>query len=143
MWCHMLFIWYHTYCGCVIIHTMGVVWSIIWVWWQRYSGCTLRYNRCELRYNRFDVMSRVLWCHKSWVSCHIECILCRIYSRCDVINRVCVISSMQWLWSHMLQIKCMTQILFSWLRKFTTDKISISASVIHNCNSIAIKTPQK
>ena len=93
-------IWCNTYWGCVIIYKMGVVWAMIWVWWQRYSGCAVRYNRCEVRYNRFYVMSRVLWCHKSWVRCHIQCLLCHIYSRCDVINRVCVISLIQWVWSH-------------------------------------------
>ena len=93
-------IWCHTYCGGVIIHTMVVVWSIIWVWWQWYSGCAVRYNWREVRYNSFDVMSRVLWCHKSWVRCHIHCLLCHICSRCHVINRVCVLSSIQWVWSH-------------------------------------------
>ena len=100
MWCHMWFIWFKTYCGCVIICTMGVVWSIIWVWWQRYTGCSFRYNRCEVRYNSFDITNRVLWCHKSWVRCHIQCIMCHIYNRCDVINRVCVLSSIEWVWSH-------------------------------------------
>ena len=82
-----------------MIHTMAVVWSIISGWWQRYSGCALRYNWCEVRYNSFDVMSRVLWCHKSWVRCRIHCILCHIYSRCDVINRVYVITSIECVWS--------------------------------------------
>ena len=99
MWCHMWFTWCHTYCGCVTIRTMGVVWLIIWVWWQRYGGCAVRYNQCEVRYN-FKVMSRVLWCYKWWVRCHIQCIFCHICSRCDVINRVCVISLIQWVWSH-------------------------------------------
>ena len=48
-----------------------------------------------MRYNSFEVMSRVLLCHKSWVRCHIECILCDKYSRCDVIKRVDIISSIQ------------------------------------------------
>ena len=100
MWCHMWFIWLNTYCGCVIICTMGVVWSIIWVWWQRYTGCAFRYNRCEVRYNSFDITNRVLWCHKSWVRCHIQCIMCHIYNRCDVINRVCVLSSIEWVWPY-------------------------------------------
>ena len=73
----------------------GVLCSIIWMWWQRYSGCAVRYYQCEVRYNSFDVMSRVLWCHKWWVRCHIQCILCHICSWCDAINRVCVISSIQ------------------------------------------------
>ena len=92
-------IWCHTYCGCVIIHKMGVLWLIILVWWQRYSGCAVRYIRPEGRYNSFHIMRRVLWCHKSWVRCHIQCLLCHIYSTWDVINRVCVISSIQWVWS--------------------------------------------
>ena len=96
----MYLIWCHTYCGCVIIHTMGVVWPIIWGWWQRYSRFALRYNCCELRYNNFDVMSRVLLYHKSWVMCRIHCILCHIYSRYDVMIRVWVISSIQCVWSH-------------------------------------------
>ena len=120
-------VWWHEYSGCdvtawcdtikigcdvicssydgihivtVLSYIMGVVWLIIWVWWQRYSGCAVRYNRCEVRYNCFDVKSRVLWCHKLWVRCHIQCILCHIYRRCAVINRVCVISLIQWVWSH-------------------------------------------
>ena len=100
MRCHMWFIWCHTYCGWVIIHTIGVLWSTIWVWRQRYSGCAIRYNRCEVRYNNFDVMSRVLLCHKWRGRCYIQCILLHIYSRCDVINRVFVISSIQGVWSH-------------------------------------------
>ena len=38
-------------------------------------------------------MDRVLWCHKSLVRCHIQCIMCHKYSKCHVINTVCVISS--------------------------------------------------
>ena len=89
---YILWLCYHTY--------NGVVWSIIWVWLQRYSGCAVRCNQCEVRYNSFGVMSRVLWCHKSWVRCHIQCIFSHIYSRCDVISRVCVISLIPCVWSH-------------------------------------------
>ena len=89
---YKLWLCYHTY--------NGVLWSIIWVWWQRYSGCAVRYNWCEVRYNSFDVMSRVFWYHKLWVRCHIQCLLGHIYSRCDVISSVCVISSIPCVWSH-------------------------------------------
>ena len=92
MMSYILWLCYHTYNGGCMIDNL--------VWWQRYSGCAVRYNQCEVRYNSFDVMSRVLRCHKSWVRCHIQCILCHIYSRCDVINRVCVIPLIQWVWSH-------------------------------------------
>ena len=51
---------------------------------------------CYVRYNSFDIMNRVFWCHKSCVRCHKQCIRCHIYSRCDIINTVCVISSIQW-----------------------------------------------
>ena len=100
MCCSMYFIWCHTYCGCFIIHTIGVIWLIILVWWQSYSGYAVRYNQREVRYNSLDVMNRVLSCHKSWVRWHIQFILCHLYSKCDVINSVCVISSVQWVWSH-------------------------------------------
>ena len=100
MWCHLQFIRCHKYCGCDIIHTVGVIGSIIWVWWQTYSGCAVRYNGCDVRYTSFDAMNRVLWCHKAWVWCHIYYILCHTYSMCDIIHTVCVISLIEWVWSH-------------------------------------------
>ena len=47
-----VFIWCHAYFTCVIIHTMRVIWSVIWVWWQRYSGRAAKYNQFDMRYNK-------------------------------------------------------------------------------------------
>ena len=127
MWWQVSWVWWHEYTGCDVlawcdiiksgrnvmcssydvIYLVAVLSYIQWGLYDRWSGCDDRdtvdvlSDIISVRWNIIALMSWVeLRCHKSWVRCHIQCILCHIYSRCYVINRVCVISSIQWVWSH-------------------------------------------
>ena len=94
-----VFTWCHTYSVCVIIHTMGVLLSIIWVWIQRCSGCVVRYIQFDMSYNRlmkwiecWDVINRG-WdvIYSAYTSINIvgpmsliQCVLYHRYNVCDL-----------------------------------------------------------
>ena len=100
MWRHMQFIWCHICCVCYYIYNGGYMINNQDVNADRVDVLSDITSGCDVRYNSFDIMNRVFWCHKSWVRCHILCTACPIYSGCVIINTVCVISSIQWVWSH-------------------------------------------
>ena len=71
--------------------------SIVWVWWNRYSGR-------EGRYIGLDVIHKVVLCPKEWLWCHIEEIWYHECSVCDVIehdhwcHKVWMWCAVYWVW---------------------------------------------
>ena len=101
-------VWWHRYSGwhviyngydvvnysrCDLINRVGVLSSKQWMWWHRYNGHDVKYSGC-------DVLKMVLWGHKVRMWCLVECKQCHTYGECDVIQRVGVMLSIQWVWGH-------------------------------------------
>ena len=79
VWCHKMWmwgfigcIWYYTYSGCDDLYTKGFISLKVWVWWHTFRGC-------DVIYNGYDVI---------------------IYSRGDLKNSLCVVSSIMCMWWH-------------------------------------------
>ena len=82
------------YSGWDLKNSVGVISSVHWMWWHRYSGYDVKYSGC-------DVIKMVAWCQKAQVWC--------LYSAKDAIHYpsvmsygVCVMLSIEWEWWHRL-----------------------------------------
>ena len=93
--CHVVYNGYDVvnYSGCDLRITVGVISSIQWMWWHRYSGHDVKYSEC-------DDINTVVWGHKVRMWCLVKCKRCHTYGECDVIQRVGVMLSIQWVGGH-------------------------------------------
>ena len=98
----------HTECDvidlvCNVIQRVGEIQLIHWVWWHRYSGCSVKYRGWDGRYN---FMLSCVWCRVYYVWCH-ECSRCNVVTTMVWSQRVdvtlCMVHKMsyiKWVWCH-------------------------------------------
>ena len=86
VWCH-IYSWSETINGVIVmIQIRWMPFQIHWAWCHEYSAC--------------DVINNVVWCHKIWTWCFIECIWYLTYSGCHVLYSKRVILLKEWVWWH-------------------------------------------
>ena len=86
-------VWYHTYSWSETISGVIVMTQIRWMPFQIYWWWCHEYSEC-------DVIHNVVWCHKIWTWCFIECIWYFTYSGCHVLYSKRVILLKEWVWWH-------------------------------------------
>ena len=90
---YIKWVWCHIYSWSEIINSVNMMtqlqwrqFQILWEWCHEYSAS--------------DVINNVVWCHKMWMWCLIECVWFYTYSGFDVLYTKDVISSKVWVWWH-------------------------------------------
>ena len=87
---YIKWVWYHTKSSSEIITRVVVMTQIQWM------QCQISWEWCH-EYSACAVITNVVWCHKMRMWCLIECMRCYTYSGCDIIERLGVMTQIQWL----------------------------------------------
>ena len=100
------------YSGWDLKNSVGVISSVYWMWWHRYSGYYVKYSG-------WDVIKMVVWYHKARMWSLVECKRCHTLSEsdvrrsvCDVLNRVrvmtqisgCDVTCIVYMWPYILDV---------------------------------------